>query len=181
MTHQTSPSGPSQTPTVPQGGPAAPPRVDSAATWTEALRWGLHSAMSSPARTLLCVDPDFDHWPLSDDGVLRSLTAWLKLPQRQMWMLANGFGGMARLHPRFVGWRQHWSHAVGGRVVPEELVTQAPRALVVPGLLAVHLVQPNEWRGWASTRRQAVQPLWDNATAIWERSETGFASTPLGL
>jgi hypothetical protein len=157
------------------------PRVDSQTSWSHALSWGLHQALQGPARTMLWVDADFSAWPLADETLLLALGAWLRQPQRQVCMLALEFGGLARSHPRFVSWRQHWAHAVVGRVLPQELAAQAPRALVAQAQLAVHLVQPEAWRGWASLRRQDVQPLWDISQALWERSEPGFPAHTLGL
>jgi len=61
------------------------------------------------------VRSSFEDWPLREQQVVRSLDAWARRGRR-LTVLARRFDAMARLHPRFVVWRQRWDHLMECRV-----------------------------------------------------------------
>ena len=65
-----------------------PPTIDTRESFVAALRWGFETAAAEGARCITCVDPSFEHWPLDDPGLLDGLTAWARLPQRRLVLLA---------------------------------------------------------------------------------------------
>ena len=64
------------------------PRIDSREAFVAAVRWGFERAAADGARTITCVDTNFESWPLDDPRLLQGLTAWLRQPMRQLVLLA---------------------------------------------------------------------------------------------
>lgn len=160
---------------------SAPPTVDSRAAWVAALRWGLLDAMDRRARSLTCVDLDLHDWPLDEPALLQALTAWLRLPQRRLVLLAADYGGMPRARPRFCAWRRDWAHAIEAWQAPAELQADLPSVLLDDSRLSVHLIDRVQGRGRAQLdARQAL--LWrERVQALLRRCEPGFAVHTLGL
>jgi hypothetical protein len=82
--------------------------------WRHAVRAAVAQATAHPARTMVWVDHDFTAWPLDDPGLIDALNGWVRRPGRQLTLVAAGFDALPRAHPRFVAWRQPWSHVVRG-------------------------------------------------------------------
>ena len=157
------------------------PSIDSRSAFQRALVWGVTTAVAAGARRITCVDTDFEHWPLDDAALLAPLTAWLKLPQRQLLLLAAHYGHVPRRHPRFTAWRRDWSHAVQTLQAPEELARTLPTLLFDDRRTSVHLIDPLHWRGRAADDAR-TRLLWhDRIDVVLQRSESAFAATTLGL
>ena len=159
----------------------SPPLIDSRASFGAALCWALDEALAQNARSLLLVDPTFEHWPLDDVAVLQTLTQWVRLPGRQLTLLAARFDEVPRRQPRFTAWRKDWAHAILALQAPPEFAADLPTVLLDDSSLSVHLIDALNWRGRAALDPRA-RLLWqEKIDVVLQRSEPAFAATTLGL
>lgn len=157
------------------------PLIDTRAGWQAALRWGFETAVQRGARRITCVAPSFETWPLDDPALLQGLTAWVRLPQRRLVLLARQYGEVPRRFPRFTAWRRDFGHAVEPWQAPEELASDLPNLLLDDGPVSVQLVDEMHWRGRAAVDARSAT-LWRERTdAILQRSSPAFAVVTLGL
>ncbi len=158
-----------------------PPRIDSSEAFAEAIRWGMSAAVSDGTRSITCVDPSFELWPLNEVALLETLTAWLRLPQRRLVLLAASYDEVPRRHARFTAWRRDWAHAIQALQCPEEFAAELPTLLIDDRRTCVHLIDPVQWRGRAE-RDPRARLLWqERVDVVLQRSEPAFAVTTLGL
>lgn len=157
------------------------PKITSRAEFTAAIAWGFEQAVAGGARRIVCVDPDFADWPLDDPALHERLTAWLRLPQRRLVLLAARFDEVPRRHPRFVAWRVHWSHAVEAFSPPESDAADLPCLLVDDTAISVQLVDRTHWRGRAERDARSARLVRDSIDAVLQRSEASFSVNRLGL
>lgn len=157
------------------------PRIDGPGAWTEALRWALPRCARAPVRRIVCIDPDFDGWPLDDPGALRAFTDWLRLPQRQWVLLASSYAAVPRRQPRFTAWRAPWVHALHTLQVPAECRADLPSVLLDDQGLCLWLSDRERGRGGALRDRRAAHPWLERAGDLMARAEPAFPVTPLGL
>lgn len=146
-----------------------------------ALRWAVQYALDTRSRRLLWLDPDFSAWPLDDPALLDGLTAWLRLPQRRLVLLAHQFGAVERLHPRFVAWRRTWSHVVDAWTPSEGIAVKLPSLLIDDQRLCLQVFDTAQWRGRLSLDERAVHQWHDEIDALLQRCEAAFPVRPLGL
>jgi hypothetical protein len=158
-----------------------PPRVDSREAWQAALLWGFTRAMAGPTRRIICVDTDFDEWPLNASELHRELTVWLRKPQRQLVLLAAHYDRVPQRHPRFMSWRPAWAHAVAPFAVLPEWADTLPSLLLDDAGTLVHLLDPLQWRGRASTDARSAQVPREQVEVLLQRAETAFPAHTLGL
>jgi hypothetical protein len=158
-----------------------PPAIDSLSTWQAALLWGMATAQAEGARTIICVDPSFEFWPLGDTDLLTGLGHFLRLPGRRLVLLAASFDDMRRLQPHFTEWRRDWTHAMQCVQAPQELATELPSVLLDDRRVSVRLVDPVHWRGRAQQDGRARWLLQEQIDVVLQRSEPAFAVTTLGL
>ena len=104
-------------------------RINGRSEFTAAVRFALSQAARERARELCFVDPDFEAWPLEDPHVLSALTAWARLPKRQILVIAGRFDDLPRRYPRFTEWRRNWAHVVECRATEVE-ASQIPTLLL---------------------------------------------------
>lgn len=166
---------------TPEPTPSATPVVDSLAGWQSALRWGFETAAQQGARTITCMDPDFESWPLDDAALLQGLTAFLRLPGRRLVLAAARYDEVPRRLPRFSTWRRDWSHALQTLVVPEEFAAELPSVLIDDRQLSVGLIDPEHWIGRAQLDGRARWLWQERVDVVLQRSEPGFPVTTLGL
>jgi len=157
------------------------PLIDSREAFALAVRWGFETAMAHDARCITCVDPTFELWPLDDVALLSSLTAWVRLPQRRMVMLAARFDEVPRRQPRFTAWRRDWAHAIQALQAPEEFAAELPTVLLDDRSVSVHLMDPLHGRGRAGVDVRARLLLQERIDVVLQRSEPAFAVDTLGL
>lgn len=157
------------------------PIIDSIASWQAALRWGLASAQAADARSITCVDPSFETWPLNEAEVLDGLAAWLRKPGRRLLLLAAHYDEVPRCHPRFVQWRRDWAHAMQTLRVPDEFAAELPSLLLDDSSVSVHLIDPVHGRGRAALDKRARWLWQEKVDVVLQRSEPAFAVTALGL
>jgi hypothetical protein len=109
------------------------------------------------------------------------LTAWLRLPQRRLALLAASFDEVPRRHPRFVAWRARWAHAVEGFAPPESDAADLPCVLVDDTAVGVQLIDRVHWRGRAERDPRSARLLRDSIDAVLQRSEASFSVNRVGL
>lgn len=159
----------------------APPTIDSRESFAAALRWGFEAAASDGARCITCVDANFEHWPLDDPALLQGLTAWAKLPQRRLVLLAAHYDEVPQRQPRFTAWRRDWGHVVSAFQPPEEFAASLPTLLLDDRKLCVHLIDAVHWRGRADRDPRAHQHWQEQVDVVLQRSGPAFTVTTLGL
>ena len=158
-----------------------PPSIDTRESFAAALRWGFENAAADGARCISCVDASFEHWPLDDPGLLEGLTAWAKLPQRRLLLLAARYDEVPRRQPRFTAWRRDWAHAVTALQAPQDFAADLPTLLLDDRKTSVHLIDALNWRGRAAVDPRARMLWQEKIDVVLQRSEAGFAVTTLGL
>ena len=157
------------------------PVINTRDTFVAALRWGFDTAIAQGARSITCVDASFEEWPLDDPPLLLSLTAWLRLPQRRLVLLAASFDKVPRRRPRFNAWRRDWAHAIAAFAPPEEMADALPTLLLDDRALSVHLADAEHWRGRVSMEMRTARLWRERIDVVLQRSEATFAVNTLGL
>ncbi len=161
--------------------PAPAPAIASRADFAEAVRWGVQTAVAQGARRIVCVDADFSLWPWDDAAVLDALAAWLRLPQRQLVLLARTFDAMPLRFPRFHRWRRDWVHAISAWQPPADMGVALPTLLLSDTGVVVHLVDAVRMRGRAEVDRRRALVWVEEIDVVLQRSETAYAVSTLGL
>ena len=77
--------------------------------------------------------PTLSDWPLRERVVVESLQAWAG-QGRKLTLIAHRFDAMARLHPRFVTWRNQWDHIIDCRVCKQVDESEFPECDLEPRL-----------------------------------------------
>lgn len=162
-------------------GISRPPRMDTPAAAAAALQWGLATAIAQGARQISCVSAHFTCWPLNDPALLQTLTPWLRLPQRQLLLLAADFSTMGTRYPRFTQWRHNFVHAVPAWCCPPEWVHSLPEALFDDGPISVQIFDAETGRGRASVEPRHRLLLAQQTDAILQRSAATWPVRTLGL
>jgi hypothetical protein len=155
-------------------------RIDSRAEFVAALHEAVALALARRARRMLWVDADFAEWPLDDTTLLARLTQWLRLPQRQLVLLALHYDDVRR-RARFVAWYRLWAHAVAAYSPAAEDAVALPCVLLAEGATSVQLVDPVHWRGWITASAVQERQWRERLDALLQRSMPAFAATTLGL
>lgn len=153
--------------------------IDGRSEFAAAVRLALSQAAHERARVLTFVDPDFEAWPLEDAQVLHSLSAWARLPQRQLLMVAGRFDGLPRTCPRFTEWRRNWAHVIECRATEVES-SQIP-TLLLAGAHSLHLADRLQWRGHWLADDSEIGSWREVVDVLMQRSEPDFAANTLGL
>ena len=163
--------------------PVQPPlsALRSQAEVAEATRWLVRHAVAQRARRLTWLDPDFSIWPLGDPDLLDALTAWLRLPQRRLVLVAHGYAQVERQHTRFVTWRRNWAHAVDAWSPSEGIEVRLPSLLFNDESLCLQVFDSSHWRGRLSVDERAVRQWHDETDALLQRCEAAFPVRHLGL
>lgn len=159
----------------------APPPVDSRAGFQAAVRWGLAQAAQQDARRLLVCDEHLADWPLDEPPLLDMLTAWARLPQRRLVLLARRYDELPRCHPRFTAWRRDWDHALEVWTPVDEAPSELPTLLVSDTGVCVQVADRLRWRGSAAVDARRARGCIEALEAVLQRSERAFAVKTLGL
>jgi hypothetical protein len=157
-----------------------PVEFDSLAGFCAAVCAAAQAALEQRARSLLLVSPGFEGWPLEEPALLEALAAFVRLPDRRVRLIASRFDGVARACPRFVAWRQVWSHRVEA-LTPAEDGAELPTLLLADRHLAVRVIDAQHWRGRVMVDRPAVHRLRHELDAFAQRCEPTFGASTLGL
>ena len=156
------------------------PVIGSRAEFCAAVAWGVQSATERGARRLWFTDPSFADWPLDDPALLDTLTAWLRLPQRRLVLLAETYDDVVRLKPRFVAWRRPWSHAIEAWT-PQDRPADLPTWLLDDGPVCVRLSDRVHWRGRCAADPREAHLCRQEIDAVLQRSESAFPVNQIGL
>jgi hypothetical protein len=154
-------------------------RFDGRGAFTQMVRDALACAAAEGWRELILADASFADWPLGERAVAESLQAWSASGRRCI-LLARRYDDVLRLHARFVGWRQTWSHIVEARGYPSADALEVPSVIWSPAwvMRRLDVERCHGVAGMEPERRVAVRELIDG----WlHKSAPAFASTTLGL
>ena len=154
--------------------------ITSRSEFQSALRDAFAEAASVGCRELYFCDPDFADWPLGERAVVEHLGLWAS-SHRRLTLLAEDFSELSRRHPRWVEWRQNWSHVVHCRTNIELETGQMPIILLAPGLLSVRLSDPIHHRGQRSHEAAEGLRCRELFDAVLQRSEEAFPASTTGL
>jgi hypothetical protein len=166
---------------MPDEDPPAPSALRSQADFTAALHWALRHALRQRVRRITWLDADFSAWPLDDAGLLESLQAWLRLPQRRLVLIAHSYDAIPRRHPRFVAWRRNWSHAIEAWTPQEGEPLELPTLMVDDSGLCLQVFDRKQWRGRLSQDVHAMYQWVNEIDALMQRCEAAFPVHQLGL
>jgi len=155
-------------------------RIGSRKEFQDAIRAGLAKAADAGSAEICLVDVDFQEWPLNERAVIETLARWAT-SKRRLVVYAHSFDALPRNAPRFAEWRRQWSHIVQCRTDPEIEAQQVPTLLLVPGEVAVRLLDPVRYRGVVSGRASDDAECREVVDALLQRSVEAFPSTTLGL
>jgi hypothetical protein len=153
--------------------------IDGRSDFTRAVQRSLADALRRRERELCIVDPDFETWPLEDAQVIETLTAWARLPQRRLLMVASRFDAIAARFSRFTAWRGTFAHVVEAFVTEIE-PSQVP-TLLLAGPASLMLADRLHWRGHALSDDKEVADWREVVDVLLQRSEPGFGANTLGL
>lgn len=157
------------------------PAVDSRAAFQAAVMQSPALAAAAGARRLLWVDADFADWPLDDEALQRALGSWLRLPQRELVLLAADFDAIARGRPRFMAWYRDWTHGVHARVPLAAEDRELPTLLVIDAVAVLRLSDRRYWRARWGIGPAESRPWVDQIDALLQRCAPALPATTLGL
>jgi len=153
--------------------------IDGRSEFTRAVRRSLAHAVHHRERELCFVDTDFEIWPLDDQPVLDALSAWARLPQRRLLMVASRFDTVARQFSRFTTWRGTFAHVV--EAFATEVETSQVPTLLLAGPSSLMLADRLRWRGHGLSTDKEVADWHEVVDVLLQRSEPGFGANTLGL
>ena len=154
-------------------------QIDGRREFTQAVQHSLALALRQREREIFFVDTDFEIWPLDDGVVLDHLSAWARLPQRRLVMVASKFDALPRLFSRFTAWRGNFAH-VAEAFVTEVEPSQVP-TLLLAGTGSLMLADRLRWRGHGLSSDKEVADWREVIDVLLQRSEPGFGANTLGL
>jgi hypothetical protein len=154
--------------------------ITSRGEFHRALQAALSHVAKVGCRHLWWCDADFADWPLNDPALIVSLSAWAQ-SHRRLTLMATSFETFARRHPRWVTWRQPWSHIVTCRVLEEIEPGTCPTLLLAPDVLVLRLADPLHHRGTVSADLADTVRAREEIDALSQRSAEAFPATTLGL
>ncbi len=161
--------------------PALQRPIESRADFVAAVHDTVSLALAGATRRMVWLDADFAEWPLNEPALLQALTNWVRLPQRQLVLLAADYDDLRRRHARFTAWVRLWSHVVTSFSPSWDEVAELPCVLLAEGAGLVHLLDPVQWRGWATADVFQQHEWRERIDAFLQRSTPAFPVTTLGL
>lgn len=154
--------------------------ITSRSEFHNAVRDAFAEAASVGCHELLLCDANFADWPLGERAVIEHLASWAT-SHRRLTLLAEDFSELQRRHPRWVEWRQTWSHVVHCRTNTELEGGQMPTILLAPGLLSVRLSDATHHRGQRSHEAAEGLRCRELIDAVLQRSDEAFPASTTGL
>ena len=153
---------------------------DTPAGFAQALQGLVQAAAERRLRRLVLVDPSYEDWPLESSVLLDSLTAFVRLPGRQVLLLGRGFEALRRSSPRLVAWRRTWAHAVqAARPFDDE--QPLPCAALADRTLGLWVRSRGDWAGVLRADEPQVARWALEIDALAQRSRPDFPAYVLGL
>lgn len=147
-------------------------------------QWQRQRLLALPAapelRQLWLCDEQFAQWPLGEPEVQAALADWLRLPGRQLGLLAQDFEALARCQPRFARWRPEWMHRIRA-VRPDEDAPPWPAIGWLDERTALCWLSRPMWRARVTTDRASVAQLRRELDAFLQRCVSAWPVKALGL
>jgi hypothetical protein len=154
--------------------------ITSRSEFAEAIRVALREAADQGGRTIVMSDPTFADWPLNEREVVDCLSRWAE-SHRTLTLVAQNFDEFHRKHPRWVTWRQNWSHIVQCRQADEADIQAIPAQLLIPNRILVRSMDRINLRGRLSRDKPDLIQAQELISDILDRSTETFPCTTLGL
>ncbi len=154
--------------------------IDTRQAFVAALHAALDLALAQRARRMFWADADFADWPLEDAAALQRLGDWLRLPQRQLVLLAAQPEALRR-RARFMQAYRLWSHALSVFAPAADDAAALPCLLLAEDTVCVHVLDKPRWRGRSSQVPAELRMAHENLDALLQRSEPALPVTLLGL
>ncbi|MDP2065253.1 MAG: hypothetical protein Q8K38_04705 [Burkholderiaceae bacterium] len=154
-------------------------RLEGRELFRQAVRDALASAAAQGWHEIMLSDASFEDWPLGEQAVVASLHAWAR-HGRRMTLLARRYDDIPLRHPRFVQWRQTWSHRIDCHGCRHADALEIPSAIWSPGwyLQRLDVEHCTTVCGEDPQRRALLRNTLDE----WlRRSAPAFPATTLGL
>ena len=153
---------------------------DSQQAFHGALHALVEEACALRLRRITLVHESFEGWPLEDAQLQQALTAFVRLPGRQVAFLGRGLERLGARSPRFAAWRRVWGHGLNIRT-PEDPDVPLPGLALADRHFAVVLDDAQGWTGrtWADSREVVLRAL--DIDARMQRSVPAFPGSILGL
>lgn len=156
-------------------------RIEGWRDFGDRFRAALAMGTTEAADWRLC-DPDFTQWPLGERAVVEALQEGMLVhPRTRLTLLAARFEAFPRLHPRWLRWRQPWSHRVHCLQACEDEAPQLRPMLLWPGRVGLRLLDGLSGRGVWSTDPATLLMWQADFDVISQRSTEAMPSTTLGL
>ena len=153
---------------------------DTHAGFVLALQGLVQAAVERRLRRLVLVDPSFEGWPLESPLLLEPLTAFVRLPGRQVLLLGRGFEALRSTSPRLVAWRRTWAHAVqAARPADDEI--ELPARALADRSLGLWVRERARWEGVLRVDEPEVVRWAHETDALTQRSRPDFPAYVLGL
>lgn len=157
-----------------------PVPIDSRQGFVAAVHDALALALAQRARRMVWADTDFVDWPLDDAAMLHGLVDWLRLPQRQLVLLAAEPEALRR-RARFMDAYRLWSHAIAAFAPAPDDAVELPCLLWAEDTVLVRLLDKRHWRGRSSQAPTELRVVREELDALLQRSEPALPVTTLGL
>lgn len=154
--------------------------IDSPRAFSDAVHWVAEEAVAQRCRRLLFTDSDFRAWPLGSERLHTALTAFVRMPGRQVVLMASRFDRVEPEHPRFFTWYRVWCHAVTA-LAPTEGGVELPCLAAADRRFGLILTDPSNWTGRRLSAETALFRSVDELDAFAQRCERSLPATTLGL
>ena len=154
-------------------------RFSGRAEFGDLIRRAFRAAANQGWREIVICDGNFEDWPLGERAVTSALAAWSRTG-RKLTMIARNYDSVTRRHPRFVTWRQTWSHIVECRGSASGPSDTIPSAMWTPGWVfeRLDLERSAGYCGYEAARRVALK---EGLNERLLKSIPAFPATTLGL
>ena len=154
-------------------------RFSGRAEFGDLIRRAFRAAANQGWREIIICDGNFEDWPLGERAVTSALAAWSRTG-RKLTMIARNYDSVTRRHPRFVTWRQTWSHIVECRGSASGPSDTIPSAMWTPGWVfeRLDLERSAGYCGYEAARRVALK---EGLNERLLKSIAAFPATTMGL
>ena len=154
-------------------------RFEGRQAFISLVRQALATAAREGWPSLVLSDVDFADWPLGERVVVEALNAWAGRG-RQLRLIAQDFGSVRQLHPRFVQWRTTWAHLVEAHALSAASAGEVPSAIWSSAWMLERL-DPLRCVGVTTTDGVRRLALRERLDGVWLKGSPSFAATTLGL
>ena len=143
------------------------------------IRRAFQAAANQGWREIIICDANFEDWPLGERAVTSALGDWSRTG-RKLTMIARNYDAVTRTQPRFVSWRQTWSHIVECRGSASGSRDNLPSAMWTPSWVfeRLDLERSAGYCGHEAARRVALKECLKERLL---KSVPAFPATTLGL